>query len=230
MRHASEDQQHLNESWTLFTGDREARRSGPVTRGQDRGVGADPPGGFMADPGPDDAPAFKTNPGRRPTRSTPRCTCGARFYHRRLGSGKSTLVEVIAKELELGGVLRWHVTSRTTLHEGLYEYDALGRLHATQAAGADVAPANFVRLGPLGTALATGTVRAVLIDELDKSDLDLPGDLLNVMEDGEFRIPVLARAKSGHEFFVTGADGDTGQDGLPYRSARTASSGAATSR
>ena len=41
-------------------------------------------------------------------------------------------------------------------------------------------------LGPLGTALAAPKVRAVLIDEIDKSDLDLPGDLLNVMENGEF--------------------------------------------
>src|SRR5579872_1070924 len=48
------------------------------------------------------------------------------------GSGKSTLVEVIAAELELGTVLRWHITSKSTLNDGLYEYDALGRLHATQ--------------------------------------------------------------------------------------------------
>ena len=66
--------------------------------------------------------------------------------------------------------------------------------------------ANFVTLGPLGTALAADKVRAVLIDEIDKSDLDLPGDLLNVMENGEFPIPVLARATGG-PFTVKGADG-----------------------
>jgi MoxR-like ATPase len=125
------------------------------------------------------------------------------------GSGKSTLADLVAAELELGSVLRWHVTSRSTLAEGLFEYDALGRLHATQAGDkqADAAVQNFVTLGPLGTALAAGKVRAVLIDEIDKSDLDLPGDLLNVMENGEFTIPVLARASSERPFTVTGADG-----------------------
>jgi MoxR-like ATPase len=132
------------------------------------------------------------------------------------GSGKSTLVELIAAELELGPVLRWHVTSRATLAEGLFEYDALGRLHATQVSEKanpettevpeTSAVENFVTLGPLGTALAAGQVRAVLVDEIDKSDLDLPGDLLNVMENGEFTIPVLARARSESQFTVTGAD------------------------
>ena len=130
------------------------------------------------------------------------------------GSGKSTLVDLIAVELELGPVLRWHVTSKSTLTEALYDYDALGRLHAAQAADqSDPSRANtenFVRLGPLGTALAAPKVRAVLIDEIDKSDLDLPGDLLNVMEHGDFVIPVLARAaQSGRKepFTVKGADG-----------------------
>lgn len=129
------------------------------------------------------------------------------------GSGKSTLVDLIAAELELGAVLRWHITSKSVLTDALYEYDALGRLHATQVADSDADPtaavvANFVTLGPLGTALAAGKVRAVLIDEIDKSDLDLPGDLLNVMENGEFPIPVLTRAKGG-PFTVKGADGES---------------------
>lgn len=126
------------------------------------------------------------------------------------GSGKSTLVDVIACELELDAVLDWHITSKSTLTEGLYEYDALGRLHVTQEQDATpeaTAVENFVVLGPLGTALAADKVRAVLIDEIDKSDLDLPGDLLNVMERGEFSIPVLARAQSDHPFVVRGADG-----------------------
>jgi MoxR-like ATPase len=116
------------------------------------------------------------------------------------GSGKSMLAGVIATELQLGRLLEWHVTSRSTLTDALYEYDALGRLHATQAisaAGSDQADAvqEFVTLGPLGTALASqGRPRAVLIDEIDKSDLDLPGDLLHVLELGEFDIPPLVRA------------------------------------
>jgi MoxR-like ATPase len=135
------------------------------------------------------------------------------------GSGKSTLAGVIAAELQLDPLLEWHVTSRSTLTDALYEYDALGRLHATQAisatgSGEADAVQDFVTLGPLGTALASkDRPRAVLIDEIDKSDLDLPGDLLHVLELGEFDIPPLVRAAGGHgpggiapSYRVRGAD------------------------
>ncbi|SOD90337.1 MoxR family ATPase [Streptomyces sp. Ag109_G2-15] len=124
------------------------------------------------------------------------------------GSGKSTVIEQVAYELGLGQVLRWHITSRSSLAEALYRYDALGRIHAqslraamTQHGGGragrarsrdDIAP--FLQLGPLGTALLPAErPRALLIDEIDKSDLDLPGDLLEVLERGEFEIPELVR-------------------------------------
>ncbi|MFG2294376.1 ATPase [Streptomyces sp. NPDC048603] len=112
------------------------------------------------------------------------------------GSGKSTVIEQVAVELALGPVLRWHVTSRSTLGEALYRYDALGRIHAQRLEGPDgsddIAP--FLRMGPLGTALLPSPhPRALLVDEIDKSDLDLPSDLLDVLERGEFEIPELAR-------------------------------------
>ncbi|WP_326653968.1 AAA family ATPase [Streptomyces sp. NBC_01750] len=115
------------------------------------------------------------------------------------GSGKSTVIEQVATELKLGDVLRWHITSRSTLTEALYRYDALGRIHAQRLDGPggsdDIAP--FLQMGPLGTALLpAGRPRALLIDEIDKSDLDLPSDLLDVLERGEFEIPELARYKS----------------------------------
>jgi MoxR-like ATPase len=128
------------------------------------------------------------------------------------GSGKSALVDQIARELDLGEVLRWHVTSRSTLEEGLYRYDALGHLHASQVArkqadrieadghdyvGDPVFEAgteSFVTLGPLGTSFASqDRPRAVLIDEIDKSDIDLPGDLLNALEVAEFVLAPLHR-------------------------------------
>lgn len=110
------------------------------------------------------------------------------------GSGKSTLARVIASELQLGPLLVWHVTSRSTLTDAQYLYDALGRLHVTQVPGGDDAVEQFVTLGALGTALAsTKHPRAVLIDEIDKSDMYLPGDLLHVLELGEFEIPPLVR-------------------------------------
>ncbi|MFE1437174.1 ATPase [Streptomyces sp. NPDC058739] len=177
------------------------------------------------------------------------------------GSGKSTLARLLAHELELGTLLRWHITSKSTLTDALYQYDALGRLQAVQAqqawreatraepASPEVTPnpqpepstapdatpaapgatpaapasaparpepngtsdadvARFVTLGPLGTALASSRPRALLIDEIDKSDLDLPGDLLDVMENGHFTVPVLARAADG-PFRVRGSDQDT---------------------
>lgn len=112
------------------------------------------------------------------------------------GSGKSTAIESIASELTLGAVLRWHITSRSTLQDALYRYDVLGRIHAQQLKpkreDGDIAA--FLRLGPLGTALAPrDRPRALLIDEIDKSDLDLPSDLLDVLERGSFEIPELIR-------------------------------------
>ncbi|MFI9169002.1 AAA family ATPase [Streptomyces lincolnensis] len=109
------------------------------------------------------------------------------------GSGKSSVIEQVAAELKLGDPLRWHITSRSTLVDALYRYDALGRIHAQRLAGDDDI-ASFLRLGPLGTALLPAErPRALLIDELDKSDFDLPSDLLDVLERGEFEIPELAR-------------------------------------
>ncbi|GAA2005693.1 MoxR family ATPase [Catenulispora subtropica] len=112
------------------------------------------------------------------------------------GSGKSTAIESVAAELKLGKVLRWHITSRSTLQDALYEYDVLGRIHAQQLDPARKADdiAAFLRLGPLGTALLPrDTPRALLIDEIDKSDLDLPSDLLEVLERGYFEIRELIR-------------------------------------
>jgi MoxR-like ATPase len=102
----------------------------------------------------------------------------------------------VAHELNLGPVLRWHVTSHSSLEDAMYRYDALGRLQQNQLRPEDDDISAFLRLGPLGTALAaTGRPRALLIDELDKSDLDLPGDLLNALDRGEFTIPELNRLK-----------------------------------
>lgn len=116
------------------------------------------------------------------------------------GSGKSSLAYAVAHELGLGEVLRWSITSRTTLADGLYRYDAIGRLQdANLKKGEECAPdiGRYLRLGPLGTALAVSKAkkqpRVLLVDEIDKSDIDLPNDLLHVFEEGEFSIPELER-------------------------------------
>jgi MoxR-like ATPase len=108
------------------------------------------------------------------------------------GVGKSSLAYAVAYELRMGPVLKWPISSRSKVKSGLYEYDAVGRLQA----GGDAEIGDFLRLGPLGSALyPTRWPRVLLIDELDKGDIDLPNDLLNVLEDGHFEIPELARAK-----------------------------------
>jgi MoxR-like ATPase len=111
------------------------------------------------------------------------------------GTGKSSLAYAIADELKLGRVLRWSITSRSTLPEGLYRYDAIGRMQDAQLRpGEPPAIGKYLRLGPLGTALLPSEKpRVFLIDELDKSDIDLPNDLLNIFEEGEYEIPELVR-------------------------------------
>lgn len=108
------------------------------------------------------------------------------------GTGKSTLIAKVADELSLGPVIRWPISSRSTVRGGIYEYDAVGRLQA----GKEIEPPveSYLKLGPLGTALNARTwPRALLIDEIDKSDLDFANDLLNVIEEGECEIPELRR-------------------------------------
>ncbi|MCU0552702.1 MAG: MoxR family ATPase [Leptolyngbya sp. Prado105] len=112
------------------------------------------------------------------------------------GTGKSSLAYAVARELGLGTVLKWAITTRTTLKDGLYSYDAIARLQDAQASRQDnrQETGNYITLGALGTAfLATDLPRVLLIDEIDKSDIDLPNDLLNLFEDGEFPIPELQR-------------------------------------
>ncbi|MEA3277669.1 MAG: MoxR family ATPase [Pseudomonadota bacterium] len=137
------------------------------------------------------------------------------------GTGKTSLTYAIAQELGLGPVLRWSITSRTTLCDGLYQYDAIGRLQDTprfpgllqETTGGEAVPPEMVRtepaapaiekylkLGPLGTAFAgfqddvrRPYPRVLLIDEIDKSDIDLPNDLLHIFEEGYFEIPELKR-------------------------------------
>jgi MoxR-like ATPase len=134
------------------------------------------------------------------------------------GAGKSSLAFRIARELRLGRVIRWHITSQTTLKNGLYEYDAIGRAEAVarhastqrlsgtlrqedDSHGEMSAPpgeqlGDFLRLGPLGTAfLPTKLPRVLLIDELDKSEADLPNDLLGIFEEATFPIPELERVR-----------------------------------
>lgn len=112
------------------------------------------------------------------------------------GTGKTSLAYAVAYELNLGEVLYWPITTRTTRKDGLYSYDAIARLQDVQL-GNEQDMGSYVTLGPLGTALLPTDhpkrPRVLLIDEIDKSDIDLPNDLLHLFEDGEFEIPEIVR-------------------------------------
>ena len=136
------------------------------------------------------------------------------------GIGKSSLAYAVARELKLGSVLRWSITTRSTLTEGLYSYDAIGRLQETNILRLEHQPGDkiippkigdYIRLGPLGTAfLSNPRPRVLLIDEIDKSDIDLPNDLLHLFEEGRYIIPELFRsAKSEYESNVQTWDKQT---------------------
>jgi MoxR-like ATPase len=143
------------------------------------------------------------------------------------GTGKSSLAKAIASELELGEVLHWPINTRSTLQEGLYYYDAIARLQdaqINQGEGVKDAQLNqdkpnkfdigdYIRLGPLGTAMCSKQYpRVLLIDEIDKSDIDLPNDLLNIFEEGYFVIEELQRLKKHQEYHkvtVQTSDGQT---------------------
>lgn len=130
------------------------------------------------------------------------------------GTGKTSIAYAIAHELNLGSVLVWPITARSTLKEGLYQYDAIARLQDAQALQLkkeaasrvnnptqedtaeidNLSIGDYFTLGPLGTAfLPYKRPRVLLIDEVDKSDINLPNDLLNLFEEGEYKIPELAR-------------------------------------
>lgn len=119
------------------------------------------------------------------------------------GTGKTSLAYAIAYELQLGAVLSWSITARSMLQEGLYRYDAISRLQDVQLKSGDAQSevtksepeiGRYIQLGPVGTALLPSKrPRMLLIDEFDKSDINLPNDLLNLFEEGEFEIPELAR-------------------------------------
>lgn len=115
------------------------------------------------------------------------------------GSGKSSLAKAVADELGMGAVLNWRITTNSTLQEGLYSYDALSRLQDIKFKEEDTTLQTniekYLKLEALGLAFASKTQRVVLIDEIDKSDIDLPNNLLHILEEQEFEIAELKRTQ-----------------------------------
>jgi MoxR-like ATPase len=105
------------------------------------------------------------------------------------GTGKTLLSESVAKSLGLP-LLRWHVKSTTKAQDGLYVYDAVQRLHDSRFGDGDVKDIKrYIKLGPLGQALASQSRVVLLIDEVDKADIEFPNDLLLELDAMRFQIP-----------------------------------------
>ncbi len=112
------------------------------------------------------------------------------------GTGKTLLAENLARALGLP-LLRWHVKSTTKAKDGLYVYDTVARLHDSRFGGGEGGSvndiANYIKLGPLGEALASPTRVVLLIDEIDKADIEFPNDLLLEIDAMRFRIDETGR-------------------------------------
>jgi MoxR-like ATPase len=109
------------------------------------------------------------------------------------GTGKTLLAVNLAKAKSLP-LERWQVKSTTKATEGLYVYDTVRRLHDSRFSEGDVSDiARYIDLGPLGRALERPDPSVVLIDEIDKADLEFPNDLLHELDTMSFTIPETGR-------------------------------------
>ena len=104
------------------------------------------------------------------------------------GTGKTLLAEEIARALGRP-LFQWHVKSTTKAQQGLYEYDAVSRLRDSQLGDDRVADiANYIRRGVLWEAFESDVPAVVLLDEIDKADIEFPNDLLRELDRMEFHV------------------------------------------
>ncbi|MEO0736174.1 MAG: MoxR family ATPase [Cyanobacteria bacterium J06649_12] len=113
------------------------------------------------------------------------------------GSGKTLLASSVSYELNLR-LISWYVKSTSNARDGLYTYDTLGRLRDAQLANSNRLsdeqiekinyPKTYIKLGPLGEAFSSDNRCVVLIDEIDKADVDFPNDLLRELDEMSFSV------------------------------------------
>ena len=104
------------------------------------------------------------------------------------GTGKTELARQVAAALDLP-IIEWHIKSTTKAQQGLYEYDAVSRLRDSQLGDARVNDvANYIRKGKLWQAFDAPSRVVLLIDEIDKADIEFPNDLLQELDRMEFHV------------------------------------------
>ena len=104
------------------------------------------------------------------------------------GTGKTELARQVARSLGLP-LIEWHIKSTTKAQQGLYEYDAVSRLRDSQLGDARVHDVrNYIRKGKLWQAFEANQKVVLLIDEIDKADIEFPNDLLQELDRMEFHV------------------------------------------
>ena len=104
------------------------------------------------------------------------------------GTGKTELARQVAQGLDLP-IIEWNVKSTTKAQQGLYEYDAVSRLRDSQLGDEKVHDvANYIKRGKLWEAFTASEKTVLLIDEIDKADIEFPNDLLQELDRMEFHV------------------------------------------
>ena len=104
------------------------------------------------------------------------------------GTGKTLLAEEIAKSIDTN-IIKWHIKSTTKAQQGLYEYDAITRLRDSQLGDSRIQDiSNYIVKGKLWEAFEAKKKVVLLIDEIDKADIELPNDLLLELDKMEFYV------------------------------------------
>lgn len=104
------------------------------------------------------------------------------------GTGKTLLAQEVARSLEMP-IFEWHIKSTTKARHGLYEYDAVSRLRDSQLGEEGVGDIrSYIEQGPMWRAFEEETRSVVLIDEIDKADIEFPNDLLQELDRMEFYV------------------------------------------